>query len=649
MASMATTQSYKENSFTTQTQAFSGPGTISIDRDAFVVVGSGDAFDLASGPWTINLKGSVYAKNGDGFELATSAVAGSSHLTVGSEAGVLAGGAGVDTSQALDIVNSGDIAGGLVGIVYQSVASSAKGFTITNNADATIAGGLAAIDNTNATWLMTIKNSGEITGAGPVAIAFDGATTINNLGTITHSIEVQSATLLKSSLTNGKGGYIGGDIVFSNGDDLVTNAGNLSGDIKLADGKNSVTNSGVLDGDMVLGNGVDTVKNTGALTGDITLDGGADKFTNGGTITGTIDFGAGDNVATNSGTVTGTLIFGDDDNKMTNSGTLKSDITFGTGDNHVTNSGTMSNLILDQGDDIVSNTKFINGFVIMGDGEDSLTNSGTISSVTMGDGNDVFKNTGTVAGFIDLGDDDDTYVGGNAVDDIQDSAGTDTYTLGGGNDQFLCNGLGTFKLDGGAGARDSINFGNSGTVGFSVNLNTKSVTLGGLVLAAQTVVGTNGSGGSIKGFESIIGSQRDDRFAGSAAADVIYGAGGNDFIAGGLGADSLTGASGVDTFVYFDVKDSGITRPTRDLIFDFVSGTDKIDVSAIDTNAKLANDQAFSWLGVNEAYSGQGGEIRAVTIGSDTIIEADVNGDSKTDFSIDLVGTINLVGTDFNL
>ena len=56
--------------------------------------------------------------------------------------------------------------------------------------------------------------------------------------------------------------------------------------------------------------------------------------------------------------------------------------------------------------------------------------------------------------------------------------------------------------------------------------------------------------------------------------DTLDGGDGDDFLSGGLGSDVLTGGVGVDTFDFQSASDG------PDEITDFVSGTDKIQVSA---------------------------------------------------------------------
>jgi hypothetical protein len=127
--------------------------------------------------------------------------------------------------------------------------------------------------------------------------------------------------------------------------------------------------------------------------------------------------------------------------------------------------------------------------------------------------------------------------------------------------------------------------------------------------------------------------------------------GGDDIITGGAGADTLNGGRGSDTFVYLAVTDSGTTANTRDVIEDFVSGTDKIDLSGVDAIAGTASDDAFAFLGADgAAFTGKAGELRWYSSGSGKdairVIEGDVNGDGAADFQIELMGSGSIEASD---
>ncbi|MGR3885801.1 M10 family metallopeptidase C-terminal domain-containing protein [Pseudomonas sp. 1152_12] len=66
---------------------------------------------------------------------------------------------------------------------------------------------------------------------------------------------------------------------------------------------------------------------------------------------------------------------------------------------------------------------------------------------------------------------------------------------------------------------------------------------------------------------------------GGSGHDLIIGNSFRNRITGGAGGDKLYGGGGADTFVYDRVSDSSAKRP--DILLDFVSGVDKLDISGI--------------------------------------------------------------------
>jgi Ca2+-binding RTX toxin-like protein len=346
------------------------------------------------------------------------------------------------------------------------------------------------------------------------------------------------------------------------------------------------------------------------------------------------------------------LTLGIGDDVVTNTKILGS-LQLASGDNKVTNSGTLAGITAGSDDDVLTNTKAITGSVDLGNGKNVLTNSGSIGgTLTLGSGDDTVTSTGSIGGNIHLGSGNDTFVSGNGAETVIDQAGDDSYKLGGGNDTFFLIGSGKDTIDGGAG-QDTLGVGGAPQV-FHFNLDTKAVTFNGTKVDAGTALNVfTGETATIKSFESVEGGIFGDVIFGGAAAEILNGDKGDDVIAGGLGADHLLGGAGIDTFVYFQTKDSGTTKATRDTIEDFQSagsgGLDLIDLSGIDANTKTSTNinQGFDYIGPNTAFHSKAGELRTVVQGHDTIVEGDVNGDGKADFSILVVGVTNLTGADF--
>ncbi len=129
---------------------------------------------------------------------------------------------------------------------------------------------------------------------------------------------------------------------------------------------------------------------------------------------------------------------------------------------------------------------------------------------------------------------------------------------------------------------------------------------------------------------------------------MLDGGAGNDVLDGGIGKDMLTGGAGADTF-RFDDGDTAATLPLADLIVDFVRADgDGIDLAAIDANAGVGGDQAFTFVG-NAAFSGTAGELRYGIHAGVTYAQGDTDGDGTADFMIALAGGRGMHAGDFIL
>ncbi len=139
-----------------------------------------------------------------------------------------------------------------------------------------------------------------------------------------------------------------------------------------------------------------------------------------------------------------------------------------------------------------------------------------------------------------------------------------------------------------------------------------------------------------------------DRLYGRAGDDFLFGEGGADALYGGLGADVMTGGDGAirDRYIYFALSESGVGAGNRDIITDFVAGEDRIEISRFDADVTQGFKQGFDFVG-NAGLSGVAGELTYVQSGGNTIVQADVNGDTIADFEIELTGLIDLTIADF--
>lgn len=140
--------------------------------------------------------------------------------------------------------------------------------------------------------------------------------------------------------------------------------------------------------------------------------------------------------------------------------------------------------------------------------------------------------------------------------------------------------------------------------------------------------------------ENAVGGGGADDIAGNAAANRISGGGGGDRIRGAGGYDVIRGDSGADTFVFDALTDSRVSalrsdgkKVAPDLLADFVSGEDRIDVSAIDAIAPTAGNEAFTFLGASP-FNGNAGELRIEARSGATHLFLDVDGDRIGDLEI---------------
>jgi len=150
------------------------------------------------------------------------------------------------------------------------------------------------------------------------------------------------------------------------------------------------------------------------------------------------------------------------------------------------------------------------------------------------------------------------------------------------------------------------------------------------------------------GMDSLFGGEGDDWLVGGTGADVLTAGPGNDLIVGGRGGDQLGGGDGFDTFDFNSVRDS--RGQNRDVILDFVSGEDRINLRTMDADTSRAGNQNFRFIG-EKALSPNGHQvhIRYDYANGLTIVEGDVNGDRKADFHIALSGILSLTKGDFVL
>jgi len=300
-------------------------------------------------------------------------------------------------------------------------------------------------------------------------------------------------------------------------------------------------------------------------------------------------------------------------------------------------------------------------------------------TITTGSGNDSI--TGGAAGdILTGGTGNDTVLGGAGGDTIVNGPGVDSLVGGDGSDTLSMTGwtIGT-TLDGGTTAV-------TGTV---VNLSSSAITaatiashVANIVVVNQlntdiSSVASNTSGllgvvatvssrvDTLSGFEVVTGSTGKDYIVGSSSANTIT---------GGTGADVMIGGSGADTFIIAvgdsiartaeNVTEAGMIAGETfvfangvDVITDFTSGTDFLDVTTAANYTLLSAAGAVNATTVGNNYSIRGNYVATTGVftqaaaGADSLVITSavttiITGGTELGIVI-LVGTTTLTAADF--
>jgi trimeric autotransporter adhesin len=212
-----------------------------------------------------------------------------------------------------------------------------------------------------------------------------------------------------------------------------------------------------------------------------------------------------------------------------------------------------------------------------------------------------------------------TIVGNAAANIIDGGLGLDTMKGGLGNDTYIVSQTTDIVTELLSQGTDLV----KSAATFTLGLNVENLTLTG----AAVVNGT-----------------------GNALANTIIGNTAANIITGGLGHDVMTGGLGRDVFDFNLITETTKVAATRDYITDFTHLTDRVDLSTIDANIKLAGNQAFTFLAAKgAAFTGKAGQLHYIAQGANTVIEGDINGDKIADFQIQLNGIKVLTVADFVL
>ncbi len=141
----------------------------------------------------------------------------------------------------------------------------------------------------------------------------------------------------------------------------------------------------------------------------------------------------------------------------------------------------------------------------------------------------------------------------------------------------------------------------------------------------------------------IWGNDGNNHINGGAGNDTLHaGKGTENTLIGGAGADEMHAGSGKDTFAFTSLKDLGLGEGKQDVIYDFESGVDKLDFSAL-KGYTFADEGSFGKAAK---------QLRWETLQDDegddyVLISGNTDKDADAEFSIKLVGISTLKAEDF--
>jgi Ca2+-binding RTX toxin-like protein len=243
---------------------------------------------------------------------------------------------------------------------------------------------------------------------------------------------------------------------------------------------------------------------------------------------------------------------------------------------------------------------------------------------------------------------------GDFANQISGTAGNDTISTGisassgtfqdslygyGGDDVYYIDGYGAGVYEQAGQGSDTIyasrNF--SLSTGSQVEVIASSATSSGIIIYGNELNNIIIGNGFVDSFvggagnDTLYGYDANDYLQGQMGDDFVYGGDGDDVIIGGRGADALYGGAGSDEFKFGLASASLFTA--KDVIYDFVSGVDKLDFRVRFDPEEFLLTPKFT-VGTIQAGSVNYLQIIAGTAGADHHVLGDVNADGIADFEI---------------
>ncbi|CAN5243987.1 hypothetical protein BH10PSE7_BH10PSE7_42810 [soil metagenome] len=228
----------------------------------------------------------------------------------------------------------------------------------------------------------------------------------------------------------------------------------------------------------------------------------------------------------------------------------------------------------------------------------------------------------------------DYVFGSSFADNISGGRGDDIIEAGSGKDT-LAGGNGNDTLDGGS-RDDRLNGGNANDW-LSGDLGNDRLSGG---FGADTLSGYDGD-------DALYGGGAKDSLGGGEGADTVFGGDGDDTIDGWAGGDRLAGGNGRDQFYYEVLADSRGTGAGRDVIEDFNTAEDLIDLHDIDAKPGAASNEAFAFIGT-DAFTAAG-QVRFQRVGDNCLVLVNANGAGGAEMTIKLSGVDAVTEANFIL
>jgi len=211
---------------------------------------------------------------------------------------------------------------------------------------------------------------------------------------------------------------------------------------------------------------------------------------------------------------------------------------------------------------------------------------------------------------------------GNTLDNVlTGNSAANVLTGGAGNDTYIV-GTGDTVTEAASAGTDTVQSAIAWTLG---------ANLENLILMGTTAI--NGTGNTANNV--MIGNDQ---------ANTLSSLDGIDTLTGGLGKDTLTGGTGSDVFD-FNLTTESQAGTNKDVITDFVSGSDKIDLAGIDAIVG-GSDNTFTYLNTG-AFTSVAGQLR-FDVATNTL-QGDTDGNGVADLEIQLTGVASVAVGDIIL